>query len=88
MRLCLIVSALFVLIAASPVFAEQKISLKTKLTEKTYLGILKALKKMPVKSHWRDVAWRPNFGVAIEEARKADKPILLWVMNGHPCGMT
>ncbi len=25
---------------------------------------------------------------AIEEARERDKPILLWIMNGHPCGMT
>ena len=61
---------------------------KTKLTEKTYPAILKALQELPVETHWKEIPWRPNLGEAIEEARKEDKPILLWIMNGHPCGMT
>jgi hypothetical protein len=39
------------------------------------------------ESHWQKIPWRPNLGVTIDEARKEDKPILLWMMNGHPCGM-
>ena len=50
--------------------------------------ILEALRELPVETHWKEIPWRPNFGEAIEDARKEDKPILLWVMNGHPCGMT
>ena len=59
-----------------------------KLTEKSYPAILSSLVKLPVDTHWREVPWRPSFTEAIIEARKADKPILLWIMNGHPCGMT
>ena len=59
-----------------------------KLTEKSYSAILSSLEKLPVDTYWREVPWRPSFTEAIHEARKADKPILLWIMNGHPCGMT
>ena len=88
MRPCLLVSILFVLVSAPPAMAQQKITLKTRLTEKNYPAILKALRKLPVKTYWKEIPWRPSFGEAIKDARKADKPILLWVMNGHPCGMT
>ena len=88
MRSCVIVSILFVPIAAPPALAQQRITRKTKLTEKSYPAILKVLQKLPVKTYWKTIPWRPSFSEAIKEARKADKPILLWAMNGHPCGMT
>ena len=82
MRSGLLISILLVLV--SP----QEISRKSKLTEKSYPAILKALQKLPVETYWKEIPWRPSLGEAVEEARIADKPILLWVMNGHPCGMT
>ena len=88
MRSCILVSILLIQIPAPPALAQQENTRKQELTEKTYSAILKALQKLPVETHWKEVLWRPNFGVALEEARKQDKPILLWVMNGHPCGMT
>jgi len=84
MRRFAITSILFVLISTSPVLAQPK----TTLTEETYPAILKILRKPPVETHWNEIPWRPNFTEAIEDARKEDKPILLWIMNGHPCGMT
>ncbi len=88
MRPCALVSIVFVLIPAPRAPAQQRITRKTQLTEKTYPAILEALRELPVETHWKEIPWRPNFGEAIEDARKEDKPILLWVMNGHPCGMT
>lgn len=35
---------------------------------------------------WTGIDWRPSLERAIVEARAADKPILLWAMNGHPLG--
>ena len=58
------------------------------LTEKTYSDIRESLLLESNESHWKQIPWRPDLGMAIEEARKEDKPILLWAMNGHPCGMT
>ena len=58
------------------------------LTEETYPNVRKSILLVSEESHWQKIPWRPNLGVAIDEARKEDKPILLWMMNGHPCGMT
>ena len=37
---------------------------------------------------WRMIGWRATLGEAWLEAREKDRPILLWAMNGHPCGCT
>ncbi len=37
---------------------------------------------------WREIPWRNNFIPAVEEAKALDRPILLWAMNGNPCGET
>ena len=35
---------------------------------------------------WRQVRWHKSLSVA--EAKRLQRPILLWTMNGHPCGET
>ena len=40
-----------------------------------------------VRAH-RGLAWFPTFNEGVAEAQKAEKPILLWVMNGHPLACT
>ena len=37
---------------------------------------------------WLEIPWRAVLGDAVHEAHAADKPILLWAMNGHPLGCT
>ncbi len=34
------------------------------------------------------IPWLPSFAEGIEKANEAAKPLLLWVMNGHPLGCT
>jgi len=34
------------------------------------------------------VEWLPTFWEGVIAAQKADKPILLWTMNGHPLACT
>ena len=82
--------ALFLLVGflACPVSAQEKITRSTKLTEKSYSTVLAAIRFRPPREQWTEIPWRPNLAEAIEEAREQDKPILLWMMNGHPCGMT
>ena len=53
-----------------------------------YFKVRDALTCPEGESGWREIPWRPNLGEAIVEARQKNKPILLWMMNGHPCGMT
>ena len=37
---------------------------------------------------WRSVRWHQHLSEAAEEAKVLQRPILLWTMNGHPCGET
>jgi len=37
---------------------------------------------------WREIRWHNNLADAAEEARRLKRPILLWTMNGNPCGET
>jgi len=34
------------------------------------------------------IGWRASFWEAVVEAHRADRPILLWAMNGHPLACT
>ena len=60
----------------------------SELTEKTFSAALASILPDPAENQWRQIAWWPDLSAAIREARVKDKPILLWAMNGHPCGMT
>jgi hypothetical protein len=33
---------------------------------------------------YREIHWRPSLWDALYEARRTNKPILLWTMNGNP----
>jgi hypothetical protein len=37
---------------------------------------------------WRKMEWRTTFWQGVMDAQKADKPVLLFAMNGHPFGCT
>jgi hypothetical protein len=37
---------------------------------------------------WDQIAWRATYWDGVVDAQKADKPILLWAMNGHALGCT
>ena len=37
---------------------------------------------------WRAIPWQAELRQALVEAGRVQKPVLLWAMNGHPCGQT
>jgi hypothetical protein len=45
---------------------------------------------LPAKDElaWEKIPWLTTFHDGISAAKKAKKPLLLWVMNGHPLGCT
>ena len=58
------------------------------LTDKNYESwrdhILPDLSEMA----WNQIAWLSTFHDGIVSADAAQKPLLLWTMNGHPLGCT
>ena len=37
---------------------------------------------------WAEIPWRSTFYDGLVESEREQKPLLLWVMNGHPLGCT
>jgi hypothetical protein len=42
----------------------------------------------PGEKAWEQIPWLTTFKDGILAADAADKPLLLWTMNGHPLGCT
>ena len=78
---------LFTLLPSISVSAGENVQ-SVELKKATYSMIREAILPRPSEAEWEQIPWQPDLGEAIREARKQDKPILLWMMNGHPAGMT
>ena len=53
------------------------------LTQATYTKWRDHVLPRPNELAYRRIPWRPSFWEAVVEAQGKDRPILLWVMNGH-----
>ena len=40
------------------------------------------------EQRWREIPWRQTIGEGLRDAASAARPMLLWLMNGHPLGCT
>ena len=58
------------------------------LTDGTYDKWRDYVLPKPHELGYRAIPWRASFWDAVVEANRADKPILLWAMNGHPLACT
>lgn len=37
---------------------------------------------------WQSIPWRTSFHAGLAAAAESKRPLLLWLMNGHPLGCT
>jgi hypothetical protein len=37
---------------------------------------------------WMEIPWEPDLAKARERAAREGKPLLMWIMDGHPLGCT
>ncbi len=58
--------------------------LAQELTDETYQDVRDAVVPAAAEMRWRQVPWRATLWDGVIDAQKAEKPILLWAMNGHP----
>jgi len=58
------------------------------LDEKNFKSWVDFIRATPDELKWERLGWRPELGAAAVEAKALQRPILLWAMNGHPCGLT
>ncbi len=64
-------------VLTSPVAAQE-------LNDKSFTNYFKYVVPRPREEEWLAIAWRPSLWDAVVDAHKADKPIVLWLMEGHP----
>ena len=58
------------------------------LTDKTFAEWCDRIRPKNDDQCFKTVNWLPTFWDGVMAAQKADKPILLWAMNGHPLACT
>ena len=58
------------------------------LTDKTFAEWRDRIRPKGDDLGYKTVDWLPTFWDGVMAAQKADKPILLWAMNGHPLACT
>ncbi len=58
------------------------------LTEDSYASVREQILPKQSELAWTQIPWRPSFREGVAEAEVQGKPVLLWVMIGHPLGCT
>jgi hypothetical protein len=58
------------------------------LNDKTFAQWRDRIRPKTDELCFNTVEWLPTLWDAVSAAQKADKPILLWAMNGHPLACT
>lgn len=69
-------------LASAPTIAAEELTRETFDAWRDYIG------PKDEELRWKDIPWRPSLWQAVIDAQHDRKPILLWVMNGHPMGCT
>ncbi len=59
-----------------------------RLTDDNYQKWIRSIWPAEKELKWRNIRWHKKLSVAAQEAKRLQRPILLWTMNGHPCGET
>ena len=58
------------------------------LTDATFDALLAEVLPEADECAFEEIPWRASFWQAVTEANAADRPVLLWAMNGHPLACT
>jgi hypothetical protein len=56
------------------------------LTDQTYVALRDFILPKAEELRWQQIPWRPTWAEAVAAAKKDNKPIYVWAMNGHPLG--
>lgn len=59
-----------------------------KPSSSNYRAWIEYIRPSEKEAKWQNISWRNKLMPAVEEAKKLNRPILLWAMNGNPCGET
>ena len=58
------------------------------LAEDTLAAWSEHLAPSPAESQWQRIDWQDSISGGLDTASRTKRPMLLWLMNGHPLGCT
>lgn len=61
---------------------------ESKLTDTNFGMWRDRIKAKESELLWQDFPWQTSFFDGLHQSAAENKPLLLWVMNGHPLGCT
>lgn len=61
---------------------------ETRLDSSNYQAWRDLIRTSDQELAWQQLPWLASFHQGLVEAAREQKPLLLWVMNGHPMGCT
>jgi hypothetical protein len=80
--------AVMVVITLGALLAMRPQAVMPEINEQNFDKLVKHILPTKQECRWQEIPWRNTFWDAVQEANRAEKPILLWGMNGHPLGCT
>jgi len=81
-------SKLLSLVLLAAIARAEPVSASQELTRDNFPTWYKYIRPSEKEQAWRKVSWRNKLMTAVAEAEKLERPVLLWAMNGNPCGET
>jgi hypothetical protein len=76
------------LLAASSQGADREPPLQTRPLPPEFAKGRDLVLPSPGERSYRTIAWRPSVLRGLVDAQKADRPLMIVLMNGHPLGCT
>lgn len=77
------------LVIASPGFAQDKsVQPVPGLADQSFTAWRDRIRIDSAQLSWAQLPWLTTYHEGLEQASEEAKPLLLWVMNGHPLGCT
>jgi hypothetical protein len=58
------------------------------LTDASYAALRDQVRPNASELAWQKIPWRASVWDGIVEGQQKDKPILIWMLNGHPLACT
>jgi hypothetical protein len=60
----------------------------TSISEERFRALHAAVAPRGASERWAEIPWQTDLLAAREKAARERKPLLMWVMDGHPLGCT
>lgn len=87
----MVLSTLTALVATDSTYGEEPIQIESQssqLNKANFTQWRDLIRTTDSELAWQQLPWTPSFHDGLAQAAKLNKPLLLWVMNGHPMGCT